>query len=429
MWAKCGLDFVYLCIQKIKIMASIKLLLQSKHNPAVIYIRFRDGRNIDIKAKTNYLIDPLNWDDVEQRPTKKALKDIDYANLDTDLQDLKNNLLKEYNKIKGTVAIDLNWLNDFINPPQQEEKLPEKLIDYLDKYTEYKKREVKESTLKKCGVIKQLLLRYEADRKLILYVKDINLHFKNDFENYCFSKGYALNTIARAVRFIKTICNHAKANGIETHYQLDGVKAKYLKVDNIYLNETEIQQIENIASEKLTEGLENDRDWLLISCYCGQRISDFLRFENTMIRYEKNKSGELKPLIEFTQVKTGKIMTIPLHHKIMAILEKYDGNFPRKISDQKYNDNIKTVCKLAGINKPTHGVKFDAETKTKVEKDYEKWELVSSHIGRRSFATNNYGKIPTSFLMYVTGHATEAMFLTYIGKSNKDIAMELTNYF
>ncbi|MDY0090723.1 MAG: hypothetical protein RBR78_10215, partial [Flavobacteriaceae bacterium] len=118
-------------------MASIKLLLQSKHNPAVIYIRFRDGRNIDIKAKTNYLIDPLNWDDVEQRPTKKALKDIDYANLDTDLQDLKNNLLKEYNKIKGTVAIDLNWLNDFINPPQQEEKLPEKLIDYLDKYTEY----------------------------------------------------------------------------------------------------------------------------------------------------------------------------------------------------------------------------------------------------------------------------------------------------
>ena len=55
--------------------------------------------------------------------------------------------------------------------------------------------------------------------------------------------------------------------------------------------------------------------------------------------------------------------------------------------------------------------------------------LVSSHIGRRSFASNNYGKIPTSFLMYITGHTTEAMFLTYIGKSNKDIAMELTNYF
>jgi len=31
--------------------------------------------------------------------------------------------------------------------------------------------------------------------------------------------------------------------------------------------------------------------------------------------------------------------------------------------------------------------------------------------------------------MYITGHTTEALFLTYIGKSNKDIAMELTNYF
>ncbi|HRZ73683.1 MAG TPA: phage integrase SAM-like domain-containing protein [Flavobacterium sp.] len=410
-------------------MASIKLLLQSKNNPAVIYIRLRDGRNTDVKAKTNYHIDPELWDSKEQRPSKKALKNIDYANLDTDLQEIKNNLLKEYNKSKGVVAIDLNWLNDFINPPQQEEKLPEKLIDYLDKYTEYKKREVKESTLKKCGVIKQLLLRYEADRKLTLYIKNINLHFKNDFENYCISQGYALNTIARAVRFIKTICNHAKANGVETHFQLDGVKAKYIKVDNIYLNETEIQQIENIESEKLTEGLENDRDWLLISCYCGQRISDFLRFDKSMIRYEKNKSGVLKPLIEFTQVKTGKIMTIPLHHKIIEIVNKYGGEFPRKISDQKYNDNIKIVCKLAEIKKPTHGVKFDPETKNKVEKEYEKWELVSSHIGRRSFASNNYGKIPTSFLMYVTGHTTEAMFLTYIGKSNKDIAMELTNYF
>ena len=90
---------------------------------------------------------------------------------------------------------------------------------------------------------------------------------------------------------------------------------------------------------------------------------------------------------------------------------------------------IKKVCEKAKINEPIHGTLFDPEIKEKVEKDYPKWKLVSSHIGRRSFASNNYGIIPTSFLMYITGHTTEAMFLTYIGKSNKDIAMELTNYF
>jgi integrase len=250
-----------------------------------------------------------------------------------------------------------------------------------------------------------------------------------DFEKYCISVGYAPNTTARNIRFIKTFCKHAKANGVETHHQLDSIKAKYYKVENIYLTPKEIESIEKIKAKKLTDGLENARDWLLISCYCGQRVSDFLRFDKSMIRYEKDKAGILKPLIEFTQVKTDKMMTIPLHPKIMEILNKYDGNFPRKISDQKYNEHIKKVCQVAKIKELTNGVKFDHDIKKKVEKNYEKWELVSSHIGRRSFATNNYGIIPTSFLMYVTGHTTETMFLTYIGKSNKDIAMELTNYF
>ena len=410
-------------------MASIYLLLQSKKSPAVIYIRLRDGRTLDIKAKTNYHIDPINWDEVEQRPTKKALKDIHIANLDTDLATLKTDLLKEYNNSKGKKVVDADWLRNFINPPQEQEKHPDKLVDYIDTFIEFKKADVKSSTVTKCNVIKHLLMRYEKETKTTLYIRDIDAKFKMDFEKYCIKVGYAPNTTARNIRFIKTFCRHAKANGVETHYQLDSIKAKYHKVENIYLDEKEIAAIEKIESKKLTEGLENARDWLLISCYCGQRVSDFLRFDKSMIRYEKNKAGELKPLIEFTQVKTEKIMTIPLHKKIIEIMKKYDGNFPRKISDQRYNEHIKKVCEKAKINTPTHGTLFDHKLKEKVTKDYPKHLMVSSHIGRRSFASNNYGKIPTSFLMYITGHTTEAMFLTYIGKSNKDIAMELTNYF
>ena len=410
-------------------MASISLILQSKKSPAVIYIRFRDGRSLDIKAKTNYHIDPINWDNEEQRPIKKALKDIHIANLDTDLSTLKTNILRDYNKSKGIKVINALWLKDFINPSKEENKYPDKLIDYINTFIEFKKLDVKKSSISKCNVIKQLLIRYQEHTKIILYIRDINIKFKIEFENYCLSIGYAPNTTSRNIRFIKTFCRHAKANGVETHYQLDSIKAKYYKVENIYLDEKEITAIEQIESKKLTEGLENARDWLLISCYCGQRVSDFLRFDKSMIRYEKNKAGDLKPLIEFTQVKTEKIMTIPLHKKIIEIMKKYGGNFPTKISDQKYNRHIKIVCEKAKIEQPIHGILFDHEIKVKVEKDYPKWKLVSSHIGRRSFATNNYGFIPTSFLMHITGHSTEATFLTYIGKSNKDLAMELTNYF
>jgi hypothetical protein len=411
-------------------MASIYLLIQSEKNPAVIYIRLRDGRTKDIKAKTNYHIDPQYWDKEAQRPTKKALKEVQYANLDSDLAKLKNDLLKKYNYSKGVELVDSAWLNDFINPKQEiTNSLPETLIEYMDTYIEYRRSEIKSSTIAKCNVIKQLLKRYQDHKKTIVFIRNVDAKFKLDFEKYCVDQGYAQNTTSRNIRFIKTCCRHAKANGVETHYQLDSIKAKYLKVESIYLSDTDIKQIEDMEESELSDAHKNARDWLLISCYCGQRVSDFLRFDKSMIRYEANKSGVLKPLIEFTQVKTDKLMTVPLHTKIITILDKNNGDFPRKISDQKYNDYIKKVCEAAEITKPTQGTLFDSKTKSKITKEYPKHKLVSSHIGRRSFATNNYGKIPTSFLMYVTGHTTEAMFLTYIGKSNKDIAMELTNYF
>jgi integrase len=410
-------------------MASIYLILQSKKNPAAIYVRLRDGRTIDVKAKTNFHINPLDWDEKLQRPTKKALKDIDVANLDTDLSTLTTDILKTYNLSKGKKLIDSQWLRDIINPPVAKLDFPSNLVGYIDTYLDFKKNEIKKSTVSKCHVIKSLILRYQKKTKAVILIKDIDSKFKLDFENYCEKEGYASNTTARNIRFIKTICRHAKANGIETHYQLDNIKAKYFKVDSIYLDKNEIKTIESLEKDDLNDSIDNARDWLLISCYCGQRVSDFLRFDKSMISYRKNKEGVLKPLIEFTQVKTDKLMTIPLDSKIIEIMKKYDGNFPRKISDQRYNDYIKIVCEKAKIDKPTKGIIFNKDLKTKVEDIYPKWKLVSSHIGRRSFATNNYGEIPTPFLMYITGHSTEQMFLTYIGKSNKDLALEITKYF
>ena len=50
----------------------------------------------------------------------------------------------------------------------------------------------------------------------------------------------------------------------------------------------------------------------------------------------------------------------------------------------------------------------------KTEK-FEKWQLVSSHTGRRSFASNAYSMgIPAVTIMAITGHKTEAAFLKYI---------------
>jgi integrase len=192
------------------------------------------------------------------------------------------------------------------------------------------------------------------------------------------------------------------------------------------------EEIDKIEAAKIDKPyLINTRDWLIISCFTGQRISDFMRFNKEMIRVEDSKT-----LLEFDQQKTGKTMTIPLHSKVMLILKKYNGDFPKRISDQKYNDYLKEVCKIAKLHQMVKGKKQMNISKDPLERKvrrvegmYPKYELVTSHIGRRSFATNHYGKIPTSYLIYVTGHSSEEMFLNYIGKSNKDMALELTKYF
>ena len=58
--------------------------------------------------------------------------------------------------------------------------------------------------------------------------------------------------------------------------------------------------------------------------------------------------------------------------------------------------------------------------KRKIFGKYPKYELITSHIGRRSFASNFYGKISTTHILNFIGHTTEKQLLTYIGKSETE---------
>jgi integrase len=424
-------------------MATINFLYRSTKSKSNLVLRLLyryNDADFVFGAKTKFEIEKSYWiaNHVVNKKTKKipGTKDTDILNrrleVTNQLNRIENHVLKAFNSVNPD-EINKEWLQRqidyYYNPPQQDNNIPINLIDYIDFYIEYRKNEIKETSISKFNVIKHKLQRFEEYRKKTILIKDINDSFKNEFVNYLKEEFYSQNTMQRELVFIKTFCKHARFLGLETHPQLDSLRLDRAKVEKIYLSFDELEQIEQIENTKLTDSLDNAKDWLIISCYTGQRVSDFMRFSDEQIRVEDGKH-----LIEFTQKKTGKNMTVPLHPKVLEILKKRNGKFPYPISDQKYNDYIKDVCREAEITQKVKGSKMK-ETKPKsgifrkVTGIFEKCELVSSHIGRRSFATNFYGKIPTTYLIYVTGHATESMFLNYIGKSNKDLAMELTNYF
>jgi integrase len=84
------------------------------------------------------------------------------------------------------------------------------------------------------------------------------------------------------------------------------------------------------------------------------------------------------------------------------------------------------ICKIAGISEVVRGFKNNPKTRRKEVVEGPKYEFVTSHIMRRSFASNYYGKIETPLLMNITGHTKESTFLTYIGThQNKDALADL----
>ncbi|PTT20380.1 integrase, partial [Chryseobacterium sp. HMWF028] len=81
-----------------------------------------------------------------------------------------------------------------------------------------------------------------------------------------------------------------------------------------------------------------------------------------------------------------------LHPIVLKIIKKNGGGLPKPIDVTHYNSFIKNIARAAGINNTINIRKRSGYQS--YETITEKWETMSSHIGRRSFASNFYGKIP-----------------------------------
>ena len=123
-------------------------------------------------------------------------------------------------------------------------------------------------------------------------------------------------------------------------------------------------------------------------------------------------------------MKTGKLVIIPIHFRVMEILNKYKFDLPRSISNQKMNDYLKIIGHKAGINDPISMSKIEGGIR--VTRTSPKHELISTHTARRSGATNMYlAGISTLSIMKITGHKTEKAFMRYIQMTEEDNAIKL----
>lgn len=421
-------------------MATVKFRVLHKTENAQIYVRFSIDRDNVFQTKTGKTINAKYWSVKTSRPIQTIAEN---KILTTELNALENHILKEYNTdySKG-VIFSKDWLSEKIDTffNRIEVKTDDAVfLNYLQNFIDFKRStsSYTDCTLRKYNNLKDRFTQYQKKKKKIFLIKDIGAKTLIDFKNYLISDCDLMGTTAvRFLKNLKTVLFDAEQNGKTIHYQIRGFSTGTTNTEyKVFLSFDELEKIKNIIT--INTDLNIARDWLVIGCYLGQRASDLLRMTNRMIYTKTDSEGNSYRFIEIKQQKTGEKVVIPLHDEVETILNKYNGNFPPTFANNfdsnavLFNRHIKKVCELAGIHEIIKGKVYNEGKKKNEIVEIEKCFLVSSHVCRRSFATNFYGNklFTTPQLMSITAHRTEQMFLSYIGKTADDWAMQTAKTF
>jgi integrase len=408
-------------------VATINYRIKSKENKEVsIYVYFRPSGSPVISAKTGYTVNPKSWSKSKKRA--KA-SDPHLHNLNISLDNLVTFLSQSlnYDNQQG-VEIDNKWLKKKVDEFNNKVPVSDNsyLINFLDlsierldiKRANDGSQGLKKSTIKGYNTFRNILKTYEEAIGSKIRFNGLDKGFIDDFFKWLVEeKKYAKSQSSRLMKRLKKLLKEAQVEGISVSINPDFIGREYMykpeKVINVITEEDFIKLIE---VKGLPNYLENTRKWVLIGLMIGQRVSDLLGLKKDMIRFDEGNIA----LIDIVQQKTKTHVTIPVeNHYVLNILK---SNLPHKISDQRFNEYIKEVFKRAGIDNEVSGYKRNKETNRKELMTGPKYEFITSHDLRRSFASYFYDKgKPVNTIMKITGHKRESTFYEYIGRNpNKD---------
>ena len=178
----------------------------------------------------------------------------------------------------------------------------------------------------------------------------------------------------------------------------------------IFLTMDEIQLLQNHEFKSGQEHLERVRDVFLFTCFTGLRYSDVAKLTRQDVK---------KGFIQIVTQKTVDGIRIELNKHAQAILDKYkDVEFTKNkalpvISNQKMNDYLKDLGKMCELNEPQRIVYFKGSARH--EEVYPKWQLLTTHCGRRTFVVNALQLgIPSEVIIRWTGHSDFKSMKPYV---------------
>lgn len=418
-------------------MGSIKRSISTKTDKtgkAEILLRINIDRTHQQRIKSGIYITASRFRDgeiIKPRANQKELKELNQT--ETQLKDLENYILTLcQNNEAGTLTKEFffNALERYRHPEREKETettIFEALNEYIDTST------LAVARLNHYRVLCRALARYEAYKrkttpKFTLTFESIDEKELSDFvvflktEPQLFEEYPELykeipvitrtqrkpkkplprgeNTISGEMKRFRAFFNWAIKKGYTKNYpftKFNIVGEKY--GTPFYISIEERNQLADYDF-KNRPALSIQRDIFIFQCLTGCRISDLYRLTPASVI-----NGAIEYIPTKTKGERPEVVRIPLNQKAKEILSRYETQ-PGKpllpfISSQKYNEAIKEMLRIAGINRivtilnPTTG----EEEKKPIN------EVASSHMARRTFIGNLYKKVKDPNLVgSLSGH-------------------------
>ena len=302
--------------------------------------------------------------------------------------------------------------NDYINLSGKT------LVDCIRMYVRTKSVKNKQYR-RRYRMILTYVLMVEEEWKITLYPQVIGSLFWAKFERYLYNNGLSPHSVCQLILNLRAVLKWASGYGVKVKADMNEVNIKGVDAKpKIALSSDDISRIywfdiDNLKCRRQHKAtLKRVRDHFILSCFLGQRYSDTVRLEptnfrgNEMFKVTQQKTGATA-VLEFNRLYT----EYPVH--VREILERYDYMSPWKGDISNYNRYLHELMKTIGFNSE---IKYEYKVCGNIiTKTYKKYELISSHVARRTFITNAVKRgINTQYIKRASGHHSDESFGKYV---------------
>jgi integrase len=357
----------------------------------------------------------------------------------------------------STDKITFDWIASTIeeeNRPKEKQKAHKKNI--ADLFNEYLERaDIGYYHHKNNLVLIRALQRYEAYRRLTdssdftLDIDTIDRDTIEDFRDYLRNerqlylsepKVFARipnftevktarvpeergdNTIIKLMRKFVTFFKWLNDQGYTKNHPFDGITVGAEKYGTPYY--LTLEERNKIADFDLSShpALEIQRDIFIFQCCVGCRVGDLIRLTTRNI-----VDGELQYIASKTKGEDPRTISVPLNDRALNLIAKYKKTrrqmklFPF-ISDQKYNEDIKSIFELCEISRIV--TVLNPTTGREEQKPIS--EIASSHLARRTFIGNLYKQVQDpNLICSLSGHVEGSKAFTRYRTVDREMKQKL----